>query len=210
MSKKTSNKLLKKKALDKYESQLKYMMSEKDFIPYLGIEAPNKIYTYEKLKQFNHIDDLLPETYDYAIIITQFEPHVGHWTCVVKYPDVYNQKPNRSTYCYFDSYGKPPDAELSLIPRFIKNLLFQSKNEITRLLNTASMQDDVVYNDFDFQSKKPTVCTCGRWVTGFIMAIKSGHTIQSFGEMILKKSELLDVPFDITICNIVPISYKSI
>ena len=113
----------------------------------------DKILKYSQLKEYKTIDDVLPKDSDYVILLLENEPSSGHWTCICKH---------QNKYTYFNSFGLPYDADLSLVPRMILKILGEDRKEIKRLLNGKQMD----YNKFVFQGVKSN--TCGRWCVAFL------------------------------------------
>jgi hypothetical protein len=51
---------------------------------YLGQKA--KILKYSELAKYKSIDELLPNEKDFAVLLYEESPNVGHWVCLLKYP----------------------------------------------------------------------------------------------------------------------------
>jgi len=80
---------------------------------------PNaKIMVYSDLNNYKSIDELLPNSIDYCIILVEDSPNNGHWICVLKY---------NNTVEYFDSYGNYPDKNLNWISLEERKKLGQGK-----------------------------------------------------------------------------------
>jgi len=90
-----------------------------------ALGANTRILKYSDLKQFNTIQDLLPNKNDFVIILIEDKQDSGHWTCLMN---------TNKGYYYFNSYGGKYDSDLSVIPMCIRSILGQNKKEITRLL----------------------------------------------------------------------------
>jgi len=190
----------KDKKENEYKKKLEKTLSNFDFIKYLGNDVLTKIYKYTDLEQMKNIYDLLPNEKDYAIIFTEFEPRkVGHWVCLTRYNDH-----GTNTFCYFDSYGKPPDYQLKYVPKIFKSFLDEDKNEISRLLKTIdSNYSNVIYNSFPLQSTKNNVNTCGRWVASFCkLTGVMLYNYQNYIDLILNIHKQTGKPYDIIVCEI--------
>ena len=48
-----------------------------------------KIITYPELSKYNSIDQLLPNSHDFSIILLLESPASGHWTCLLRYNNGY-------------------------------------------------------------------------------------------------------------------------
>jgi len=63
---------------------------------------------------------------------------------------------------FFDSYALRPDSELDFVsPEFKK----ESKQgpRLTQLIELASKDTKIIYNQVQLQSRKKEIDTCGRW-----------------------------------------------
>lgn len=116
-----------------------------------------KIMAYRKLKLYENIDDLLPETNDYAIILYEHSINNGHWICLLKSEGNSGDTPLIE---YFDSYGNPPDFPLNWVMCETRKKLGSGKMLLTRMLDNCPY--NVIYNPIKYQSKNPVIATCGR------------------------------------------------
>lgn len=124
-------------------------MTDSDIRQYL----PNiKIISHQDLKDYNTIDELLPNKKDIVIIIYESKPNSGHWVLLSKY---------NNTIEYFDSYSNPIDEPLKWIDKKYKNTI-DNKPYLSNLLKKAKNKYDIVYNAKPFQSENLKVATCGR------------------------------------------------
>jgi hypothetical protein len=113
-----------------------------------------KIMTYKELGKYRHINELLPEETDYAIILYLDAPNKGHWTAVLKYNNVYEM---------FDPYGiKELDEELKWTPCPQRIKLGVAIPYMTRLFNTIEKPAKGVLSTYDYQDDKTSVNSCGR------------------------------------------------
>ena len=87
--------------MNRIEQIMKKPLSDTDLRNILG---DCKIITYPELSKYNNIEELLPNSYDFVIILLLESPASGHWTCLLRYNDGYE---------FFDSYGNAPDYDLS-------------------------------------------------------------------------------------------------
>jgi hypothetical protein len=113
---------------------------------------PNcKILKYSQFRNFNNIEDILPNEKDYCIILYENQPNSGHWTAIMRFDDKIE---------YFDSYGNKPDLPLSWVSNETNNLLGQDKPYLSYLFNKTPLE--VYFNDYPYQVSKKDVNTCGR------------------------------------------------
>jgi len=84
------------------EQIMKKPLSDTDLKTILGEDT--KIITYPELSKYNNIEELLPNSYDFVIILLLESPTSGHWLGLLRYNDRYD---------FFVSYGNPPDYDLS-------------------------------------------------------------------------------------------------
>jgi len=140
---------------------------------YLG--GNHDIVLYSQLKNYNSIDDLLPETNTYKVILIEEKKNNGHWVCCCRLKD---------GYYYFNSYGNKYDSDLFVIPKMTRIILGESIQEFKRLLNGKLMD----WNKIKYQGSNST--TCGRYVVVFIMyVIKLGFTPKDVEELFKHKRE---------------------
>jgi hypothetical protein len=112
---------------------------------------PNaRIIKYSELKNFNNIEDLLPNEQSYCILLYESQPNSGHWTAIMRIDDNIE---------YFDSYGNKPDLPLTW-SKNINASLGQSIPYLSQLLNKTNR--NVFYNDFQYQKENRDIATCGR------------------------------------------------
>ena len=111
-----------------------------------------KIITYPDLAKYNNLDELLPRTYDFAIILLLESPQSGHWCCLIK---------NSNQFEWFDSYGFPVDYDLTHWLTPLRRLkLGESKKYLSYLLQGRNY----IYNKVKFQQMRPNINTCGSHV----------------------------------------------
>jgi hypothetical protein len=68
--------------MNRIEQIMKKPLSDTDLKTILGEDT--KIITYPELSKYNNIEELLPNSYDFVIILLLESPASGHWTCSVK------------------------------------------------------------------------------------------------------------------------------
>lgn len=109
------------------------------------------IISYDKLKGYNYIEDLLPNPDSYCFLLYTSSVNSGHWTLLSRMGDEIE---------YFDPYGGNPDAPLHWINAEKRRQLGEDTPFLSLLLDGT--KKPVVYNPFDYQSKQEEVATCGR------------------------------------------------
>jgi hypothetical protein len=176
----------KDKLLKKYQKELAYMMSDKDFSLILGSGIEHHIIKYSELANYNNIEELLPNDKDYKIILVETKRNSGHWTAVIR---------NKNVIEYFDSYGIRPDGEFRFISMIMQKLLGESKHFLSKLLKDTKLK--VEWNNIEFQQDGSNVCTCGRWVSLFLKMSLMGYSLNAFQEFMKKNKHIYKVPFDI-------------
>ena len=113
-----------------------------------------KILKYSELAKYRHINELLPEETDYAIVLYLDGQNKGHWTAVLKYKNVYEM---------FDPYGvKELDEQLKWVPCPQRIKLQVAIPYMTRLFNTIEKPHKGILSTFDYQDDKTNVNSCGR------------------------------------------------
>tara|TARA_R110002153_G_scaffold84326_3_gene211208 strand:- start:888 stop:1439 length:552 start_codon:yes stop_codon:yes gene_type:complete len=132
-------------------------LSDGDIQSVLGKFKP---IAYSDLKNYNTIEELLPNDYDWRIILLETSQNSGHWVCIMRVPD---------KYVYFNSYGDSFNKDLYLIPRMIRKILGQNENYLNNLLRGKVVE----FSSIKFQGDKSSVC--GRYCLFFIDYICNLH-----------------------------------
>ena len=110
--------------MNKIKHVIRKPLSDADLKRILGSDV--KIITYPQLANYRTIEELLPKAYDFVIILLLETPQSGRWTSLIRYG---------SQVEYFDSYGNPPDYDLSHWLTPLQRLkLGESKKYLTSLL----------------------------------------------------------------------------
>lgn len=174
------------------KARLEYPLSDSDIETYLGKKV--EIINYSQLKNYKHIDELLPTDFSYVIILIELEPRVGHWVTLMKYPLIHKNK-KKTIIEYFNSYGFKPNYEM----KFLDRLLGQKKKYLTKLLNNNDY--DVIYNNVPFQSiDDQNSNTCGRHVISRIIAMnKLFKSLPEYIVMMNKLQKKYNLPYDLLI-----------
>lgn len=153
-------------------------MSDYDIRLYLGKNA--KIITYDELKNYKTIDDIMPNHKDFVVILFRedTEGH-NHWIGMTK------DKSKNAVY-HFCSYGSYPDEYLfTWINCKMRKKLGEDRAYMTDLLNSCVY--DVFYNDIKYQLMEykgdDNIATCGRHLTNFIINfIDNGMDLKKYYE----------------------------
>ncbi len=136
-----------------------------------------KIMDYEQLRDYNSIDELLPNNGDYVILLYEHQQNSGHWCLVMKLNDRIE---------FFCSYGTPPDGQLKWVDYNIRKELKSDVPHLSYLFDTCPY--DVVYNDVPFQGKDESIATCGKYCVVRVLTAKDGLPLEEF-EAFMKKSK---------------------
>lgn len=182
----------KKKYLENIQHNLSYFGSNFDIANALNC-GQDKIIKYSELKNYNSLDELLPNTFDYKIILLETARNTGHWTCVIRM--------NYIIEC-FNSYGIPIDKEFGFIPDVIERMLGQSKRFLSNLIKKDNTFK-IVNNTYEFQSQQDHIATCSRWCILRIELARMGYALQNFINMIDKQVEKTEIPPDILVLDYV-------
>jgi hypothetical protein len=154
-----------------------------------------KILTYNQLERFETLQDLLPHSTDFVVLLYQSSPNRGHWVCVTKHEGI---------VVYFDSYGKPVDHPLTYTSRATRKQLGETQKYLSQLFNRAP--EEVVYNPIDYQSDDPDVNTCGRHCVFFILNnLKRGLTLSQYYQLMKNLNKKMGLDFDAVVSAYIPI-----
>lgn len=127
---------------------MNYSLSDKDM---LKLVPDTNIITYDKLQNYNRIDDVLKN--NMCVILYLTKKNYGHWTCIFKY--------DNNTIQIFDSYGTKPDNQIQWIPQYFKSYKNVGIPYLTYLLYQSPY--NINYNNYRLQKMNNKITTCGRW-----------------------------------------------
>jgi len=176
------------KYLDNLQHNLSYFGSNIDITNALNCDN-SKIIKYSELKNYNTLDELLPNQFDFKIILLETQRNSGHWVCVIRM--------NNIIEC-FNSYGVTIDSEFRFIPDSIERILGESKRFLSNLIKKNNTFK-IVNNTYKFQSQNDDVATCSRWIILRIETAKMGYNLKQFTKMINNESVNTDIPPDICV-----------
>ena len=143
--------------MDKQDTKrlMETLITGEDFNRFLP-NGEQHIIKYGDLANIKTIEELLPESRSYKIVLIETNYNTGHWTCILRYG---------KTIEWFDSYGLNIDSELKFINTVKKKLLGEDHKHLTRILTEATNRGyHVIWNKRKLQKFKDGINTCGRWV----------------------------------------------
>ena len=186
----------KKEILDYYKNKLSEMIGSEDF-PRFFINFDNdKIMKYSALENYDSIEELLPEQFDYRFILIENKLNSGHWTVLCRY---------KNNIYYFDSYGVKVDGQWKYIPNFIRIALNQDSNDLTKLLNKAKKEGfKVESNKVKYQSDADGVNTCGRYCIMVVKLVEKGFNMEEIEKVLDNGCEKYHCNYDILMCRYFP------
>jgi hypothetical protein len=160
-----------------------YALSDGDINKYL----PNvKIILYNDLKNYNNIDELLPNKNSYFILLYQDSETTGHWTAVLR---------QNNTVEFFDPYGNYPDTQLKWTDKETRESIGIEGKYLSRLFDRSKL--NVVYNTEDYQKEKAGINTCGRHV---VYRLKNNHLpLKQYHIHIRNESKKNNCDYDCTV-----------
>ena len=151
-------------------------LSDTDIQSYLGKSV--KIIEYKDLKNYNSIDELLPNDKDYCVLLYESQPNSGHWTALLKYDNDIE---------LFDSYGNTDANILRWTPFKVRQMLGEDDDYLTKLVNKSHY--NFIHNRQKYQGNDAE--TCGRHVILRILAfLQDNADLPQYNHMIeaLKKN----------------------
>lgn len=150
-------------------------MSDEDLHAYF---PASRVVKYSEIPRNTPITDFL-KSGDVLFLLYEHEKNNGHWCGICR---------NDRAIYYFDSYGNAPCIPISWNSQEKNQELNQDPNVLNSMLIESSLP--VYYNDYDYQSKKEGVSTCGRWVTSWFCFFKKlGGDLLLFKKMIDKETK---------------------
>ena len=178
----------------KMKKNLAYFSSNEDICRALACDD-SKILKYSQLANYHSLHELLPEQFDYKIILLENDYNSGHWVCILRQNTVIE---------LFNSYGIPIDSEFRYIPDWIERWLGQDTRYLSNLIK-KSTGFDVISNKIRFQDKSSEIATCGRWIIHRIEMGKMGYSLQEYIRLMQHAQEKYDIPYDELIVGWVPL-----
>lgn len=147
-----------------------------------------KIILYNELPKYQNINQILPKTKSYAIILYMDGPHSGHWTAIMK--------PNENEIEYFDSYGNAPDEPLNWSSDETKHQLGINAPYLSNLLKQSGKK--IIWNKMKFQKDKdPDISTCGRHCCFRIQMMKNRNmNIHQYCKMMERVKKQIGKDYD--------------
>jgi hypothetical protein len=190
----------KKQLIKKYEKQLATFASDANIKRCLNC-GDNQIIKYSDLDEYPCFCNLLPNDFDFRVILVEQKMGIGHWVSIIR---------QKNNIYLFDSYGCPIDKELNFVEKAQRVLLGENGRFIERLINgcdkcSNNCNLNIYENNCKFQSLKPGVSTCGRWVCLFVEMAKMGYSLDEFSKFVYTASENENLPTDILVCNWIPL-----
>jgi hypothetical protein len=173
-------------SIDEVMRRVKTPLTDGDLERYFGSGKNSEVMKYSELANYRTIDDLLPLSIDFRIVLVEQEKNIGHWVCILKYKNVIES---------FNSYGKDIDRQKDTFGAIKNRLLGQQTDYLTKLVKKSKYK--YVINKTPFQSKEEGINTCGRWCILRIIAMKDLFMdLEQFKEMVIKGCKDLNVEPD--------------
>ena len=183
----------KNKLLNNTKYNLSYFGSNTDIRNSLRCNE-DKIIKYSELINYKSFIDLLPDDFDYKIILLESSLNAGHWTCVIRMND---------TIELFNSYGVEIDKEFKYIPDFIEKLLYENKRYLTEFIKNNNNRFNIISNTFPFQEQNDLVATCSRWIVLRIEMARMNYSLEQFIKVMISLHSKTKVPYDILVVDAV-------
>jgi len=173
-------------SIDEVMRRVKTPLTDGDLERYFGSGKNSEVMKYNELANYRTIDELLPLSIDFRIVLVEQEKNIGHWVCILKYRNVIES---------FNSYGKDIDRQKDTFGAIKNRLLGQQTDYLTNLVKKSKY--NYVINKTPFQSKEEGINTCGRWCILRIIAMKDLFMdLEQFKDMVIKGCKDLNVEPD--------------
>lgn len=192
MSNKKEFKKVEKEINNLIDNTVPEAMGDDDIKKYFGQDT--KIITYDKLKNYNSIDHLLPKSEDYVFLLYLDDVNNGHWCLLNKY-----KSPSSHIIEFFDSYGGSPDSQLKWVSAEKRKSLGVEKPYLTNLMNECPYP--VFYNEKKYQAlsnnKIGSINSCGRHCTYRLMnLIKERRNLAEYNEHLEYLKKHMKISYD--------------
>ena len=144
-----------------------------------------KIIEYREFKNYNNIDQLLPNNNDYCIILFR-SSDTAHWIAILKQNDIIE---------HFCSYGSKPDEYYKWNTQTENDSLGQNKEYLTQLLNDCKYE--VIYNPIKYQKISNDIASCGRFIVMRLLTlINHNWNLNNYYEYLKKKKKEYKLSYD--------------
>jgi hypothetical protein len=158
-------------------------MSDKTIEKYI----PNaEIIEYRDLKNYNSLNDLLPNNKDFVIILYRHGTG-AHWLNSMRHNDIFE---------IFCSYGSKPDEYYYNWATPEENKGFgQNEPYLTKLINNTP--NEVVYNPIKYQSESNNISSCGRHCLNRIFhMLNHNNNLNDYYDYMKRKSKEYNKTYD--------------
>ena len=172
---------------------LEYFGSNSDIMNALHCDD-SKIIKYSSLKRYQSLLELLPETFDFRIILLESQRNSGHWVSIIRMGN---------TIELFNSYGVLIDSEFRFIPDYIERMLGESRHYLSELVDSVPPEFQVISNKICFQSHDESVATCSRWNILRIRSASMGEDLANFQRNVMNLKKVWKAPYDIIVLSLV-------
>lgn len=165
------------------------------------INPDAKIYTYDQLRNFRRLEDLINPCHNKVILLYKMGEDngsiFGHWVGL----SLLNRN-GKPRLCYMDSYGKYDGGFIDDVLKYVpKDYIEQSKqthNYLSELIRRSPI-NDIHYNQYDYQSPSNQVSTCGRYCSIFLL---TQMDIDEFHKFLVNCKKALGGSFDKVIVDL--------
>ena len=162
-------------------------ITDGDIRRYFGNGVEGRILKYSDLADYNTIDELLPKSRDFRIILIEDSVNRGHWCAILKYD---------KTIEWFNPYGIRPDAQKNMLGKITNIMLGQERDYMTELME-KSKGYKLIYNKKKLQKLKAGINTCGRWIILRVICMKDMMMgLKEFIKLIETNREASGLPND--------------
>lgn len=121
------------------------------------------ILDYDKLNNYNDVDEILPNIKTSIILLYEHAENSGHWTSIGR--DINND------YWFFCSYGSDVDKPLEWVPKETREELGSGSKLLSKIFNGRK----VLYNPIPFQREGTPEAVCGEFAS--YVAVKNNEGI---------------------------------
>ena len=175
-------------------------LSDDDLRKILGQNC--RVIKYSELGNYASLQELLPKSKDYVIILSQQQENMGHFTAITR-----ANFGGLSHFVFFDSLGYRVDKSLEWCPANLRNEFGQDIPILSYLFNKGleNPKFRLSFNSYPFQNRVNDYSTCGRWDVAWIQFVLKTKkpTLQGFYKEIKSLCKKFDLLPDMLISKIV-------
>jgi hypothetical protein len=160
----------------------------------MNLKIPNsKFLLYSELSKYNSIEDLFRGIKSIVLLYQPIHGNMGHFVCISLQNNVFE---------YFCSYGGFDSIDRPILewyrdgqPLLLSNLLDQAPKSLR-----------IIYNTYQFQEKRESISTCGRYSAFRAMTVDKSVSLPNFIDLMIFLKRKTHRNFDNIISDLISVN----